>query len=171
MTIGRRCVRDPRISLAIVLTWIVALLALGLTSLHANAEERIDPRSGQLSLTVTDLVVADGPIKLELQRSLASGGLLGTRWRLNWESRLSRLADLAVIDDESGSILFNQAGSEYRSAAGERLTYENDGRAVRRKPNESTETFDSQGRLIERADRNGNKVALRYGPDGRLARI
>lgn len=126
---------------------------------------------------VTDLVVQAGPISLPLQRSLdtrhTERGLLGTRWRLNWESRLTRLAELVVIDEGISTLmLVQQAGTqEYRSASGDRLMFESDGRAMRRRPDESAEVFDPEGRLLARANPNGNAVVLRYGPDGRLARI
>ncbi len=159
-----------------------ALLALGLAALlafspSARAQELIDPRSGQLVLSVTDLTLQAGPVTLEIRRSLHTGkrapGLLGTRWRLNWESRLVRVGALVLIEESTGSLSFSQQGpaGEYRSALGDRLVLEKTGRAVRTKLDLTKERFDVQGRLVERDYRNGNRAVVQYGPDGSLAKI
>lgn len=160
--------------------WFLALVLLaGLlaTATPAGAQEVVDPRTGRLLLTVTDLVVPAGPVSLPLERWLDAHGreqrLLGLRWRLNWESRLFHQGDALAIEEGGGAVFFSrEAGKpEYRSSNGDRVVMGADGRAIRHRLDETTDTFDARGRLVERELRNGNRIALRYGPDGRLARI
>jgi RHS repeat-associated protein len=142
-----------------------------------DAQEIVDRKSGQVFLSVTDLTVQAGPLSLEVRRSLETGkgspGLLGTRWRLNWESRLIQAGSLVLIEEMTGAASFTQDGArgEYKSAVGDRLVFDKTGRATRTKPDGTKETFDAQGRLAERDYRNGNRAIVYYGPDGRLARI
>ena len=156
---------------------MVALLTLLLSASSLHAQENVDPRSGRLFLTETDVVVNAGAVSLEIQRSLDTrrneAGLLGTHWRLNWESRLFHYRELVVIEEGAGSIPFTRDGGkpEYTTSSGDRLALEADGSAVRTRVDESRDGFDAQGRLVERDLRNGNRFALRYGADGRLTRI
>src|SRR5580704_4192879 len=103
--------------------------------------ESIDPRSGDLSLTVMDLVVPAGPIRLEVARSLQPfpagfRGMLGSRWRLNWERCVLRLGKTAVVLELTQARIFEldesapqsgstQSGSteQFRSADGHLLTF------------------------------------------------
>ncbi len=155
----------------------LVLIALLLTAFSIHAQEIVDPRSGRLFLTLTDLVVPAGPVILEVQRSLDTRrkeqGLLGTRWRLNWESRLFHYGELVVIEEGSGPIIFTRDGGkpEYTSGTGDRLVIEADGRAVRTRLDGSRDSFDAQGRLVERDLRNGNTISLGNGGDDRLVRI
>jgi RHS repeat-associated protein len=159
-----------------------AIAVLGVAALLAYcpsvlAQEIIDPRSGQVILSVTDLTVQAGPITLEVRRSLQNAGrdpgLLGSRWRLNWESRLIQAGPLVLIEDANGAVSFTREGAkgEYRSAVGDRLAFDKSGQAVRSKPDRTKEIFDARGRLVERDYRNGNRATVQYGQDGRLARI
>jgi YD repeat-containing protein len=79
---------------------------------------------------------------------------------------------LAVIDDGVGRIPFtwDDAAKVFRSPSGGQLSLA-DGKAVRTKPDGATETFDAQGRLVERDERNGDKIRLEYDPQGRLAKV
>jgi len=164
-------------SVRVALFPAVALLTLLLSASTLHAQETVDPRSGRLFLTVTDIVVNAGPVILEVQRSLDTRrneqGLLGTRWRLNWESQLFHEGPVLVIEDSTGPAIFTREGGslEYRSPLGERVTLGPDGAAVRTKADLTSERFDARGRLVERGYRNGNRVTLGYGPDGRLARL
>lgn len=141
-----------------------------------QAAEVIDPSSGQLLLSATDLIVPAGPVTLEVRRSLLTQpdrpGLLGARWRMNWEPRLFRSGPQAVIHDDSREVVFklDEATKRYRSPAGEVLVFQAD-RAVRTSPDGSRETYDDRARLIEREDPRGNKTVLAYDADGRLSRI
>jgi len=169
--------RDGQWVLNFALIFPLAITLLLLSGPTLSAQEIIDPRSGQLFLSVTDLTLQAGPVSLEIRRSLQSGqrqsGLLGTRWRLNWESRLLRAGPLVLIEESTGSLSFSQQGpaGEYRSALGDRLVFEKTGQAIRTKPDGTKEIFDAQGRLVERDYRNGNRAVVSYGPDGRLAKI
>ena len=134
--------------LAFGLAW--ACLAAALAPL-ASAQGTVDPRLGSLNLTATDLVVPAGPVHLEVRRWLYTGGgetgLLGTRWRLNWDIRLIKHGDAVLIQEEPGEVAFAPTGTkgEYRGPMGERLVYGADGRAVRSKG-------DTPGRSSTRTD-------------------
>ncbi len=138
--------------------------------------EQIEPRTGELQLTATDLIVPAGPVNLEVKRSFQSlsrkPGLLGTRWQLNWESRLVKNGKWATIEQASQVVIFSldARSKQYRSPAGDSLVVGKDA-AVWTKPDGGREVFDRQGRLIEQDRRNGNKVTLRYDTLGRLARL
>lgn len=155
----------------------LSLLAVLLATPAAPGQEVVDPRSGRLYLMVTDVAIPVGPITVEMSRTLdaerSERGLLGLRWRSNWESRLVRGPSQVVVDEASGPVAFApaSAGPGFVSPTGERVLFSADGRAVRTMADGGQERFDGQGRLIERDLRNGNTVALRYAPDGRLARI
>jgi YD repeat-containing protein len=144
-------------------------------SLSAEGQENtsLDPKL----TSAADLAVPAGTISLQLQRKLETGrtqrGLLGIRWRLNWESHLSRAGRLVQIEDWAGIVSFTQVGQqpEYTNDSGERITFTKDGGAVRTRSNAGSEAFDTTGRLIERTYHHGNKVSLRYDAQGRLARV
>ncbi len=144
-------------------------------SLHAG-EEAINPLSGELSVTVTDLVVPAGLVRLEVRRALqahgGSAGLLGSRWRLNWERRLVTRGKKAMILGlaQERSFESEKAGQRFQSAAGDSLVVTAD-RAVWTTPDGATEVFDARGRLIEHADHNGNRIVLRYDAAGHLTRV
>lgn len=156
---------------------------LGLSTLLVSfaplcAQESIDTRSGQLTLVTTDLVLPAGGIDLEVRRSLMhdkdSIGLLGSKWRLNWESRLFRSGPLVVIDEASGTKSFSQDSSrpeKFIGFRGEWVVFNKNGSTTRGKPNGTKESFDKLGRLIERDLRNSNKITLHYGSNGLLSRV
>jgi RHS repeat-associated protein len=163
-------------ALVVLITLLTALL---LRPLSLDAQGLVDPKSGRFFLTATDLMVEAGAVTLDVRRSFESAGdrygLLGKRWRLNWEVRLVRAGSILLID-EAGivhqySMEPKGSGAVYTVPSGERVVMERDGKAVRTTPDGLKETFDTQGRLIEREDRNGNRTALRYDPQGRLTRI
>lgn len=141
------------------------------------AQGVIDPRSGFVTVTTTDLILPAGAINLEISRSLHlesdSEGLLGNRWRLNWEDTLTRLGARILIHQSDGLISYVQEDHkpEYVGPSGERIVVDHRGRAIRTRPDGTRDTFSVEGRLLERDLRNGNKVTLHYEPDGRLARI
>jgi len=172
-----KCYGERRFIAHALMIPALALTTLLLSVLPLHAQETVDPRSGRLLLTATDLVLPAGSITLEITRTLepqrTDRGLLGTRWRLNWESRVVPRGPLMLIEETPRPVAFTASGTTpgYTSVTGDRLVVERDGRAVRSKLDGIRETFDVQGRLIERDYRNGNKITLRYGPDGRLARL
>lgn len=154
---------------------VMASLILVSVSLSARGQEPTSLDPGLAS--AIDLEAHAGAMPLRLHRKSVTGrtqrGLLGTRWRHNWESRLTRAAARAQIEDWAGVTSFTQVGRTlvYESASGERVTFTKDGRAVRAKPDGDTEAFDAAGRLVERVSRRGSKFLLRYTPQGRLLRI
>ena len=159
------------------LTRVSFLIFLSIISIQRFAQAQqnrlLDPK---LSV-VTDLSVPAGAISLQLRRNLDNGrnqrGVLGTRWRCNWESRLSRDGQFVRIEDWSGIVSFTHAGqqSEYASPSGERITFDKDGQAFRTIVDGGTEVFDAGGRLIQRAYRHGNKIAIRYDAQDRISRV
>jgi RHS repeat-associated protein len=140
------------------------------------SEESIDPRSGTLSLTATDLVVPAGPVRLDVTRSFQTqpgpNGLLGSRWQLNWERRLVPNGKKVSVIELAQVMTFelDERTQRYRSAAGDSLAFQDD-RAIWRRTDGATEIFDNQGRLIERDEPNGSKIVLRYNSAGRLERV
>ena len=142
-----------------------------------QAREAVDPRSGRLSLSATDLMVAAGPVNLEVRRTLrpdkGEAGLLGSRWRLNFEKGLTKEKNRVRIEEEGGAISFAQERNpqEYKNDLAGRIRLEKNGQAVWWKADGTRETFDREGRLSEIDFRNDNKVRLVYGSDQRLARI
>lgn len=163
----------------VLLVFIVLLVTFLCRAFPLEAQGLIDPRSGRLFLTATDLTVDGGPVTLEVRRSLSHvgnhPGLLGKGWHLNWEVRLVHTGSILLIE-EAGIVRQYEAGptgsgAVYTRPSGERVVMERDGSAIRTTPEGLKEVFDTKGRLIEREDRNGNRTILRYDPQGRLARI
>ena len=155
---------------------LLELTQVSATPFLDRSNEQIEPRTGEMQLTATDLVVPAGPINLEVQRAFQSlsrkPGLLGTRWQLNWESRLVKNGKWATIEQASRVVIFSpDARSKlYRTPAGDSLMLGKDA-SVWTKPDGSREVFDPKGRLVEQDRRNGNKVTLQYDTLGRLARV
>lgn len=119
-----KCCSDRRYvtNLALIPVLAISVLLLAVPSL--DAQEIVDPRSGQLVLAVTDLTVQAGPVTLEIRRSLESmkrqPGLLGTRWRLNWESGLVPCGPLMLVEKAPREVAFSPAGDKpgYVAASG-----------------------------------------------------
>jgi RHS repeat-associated protein len=162
-----------RLSTASILVFLF-LISISLSvSVRAQENASLDAKLA----SAIDLRVPAGAISLQVQRRLETGrtqrGPLGIRWRLNWESRLSRGGGLIQIEDWTGVISFTQTGqpAQYSNASGGQMTLSPDGRAVRTMPDGGSETFDADGRLVERTYHHGNKARLRYTAQGRLARV
>lgn len=142
----------------------------------ADAQGVINPQSGRLNLQVTDLSALSGKSPLELQRSLqreSTGlGLLGSLWKLNWESRLLKAGSVVSLVEPTGITYFtsNAGESIYHSSSGEQLTFIGD-RVLREKIDGANEIFDEEGRLLERTTSQGNTFFLTYKPDGTLERV
>ncbi len=138
--------------------------------------QEINPRTGRLTLAVTDLSVPAGAIPLNVVRSLrettGESGLLGAHWRLNWESRAVQAGSQAVVEEGEDRIAFtlDETTEQYVSSGGETLVF-GAGRTVWTLSDGRTRAFDEQGRLIESDERNGNVVRLEYDDAGRLTRI
>jgi YD repeat-containing protein len=161
----------------ILLRATLSIFYLFVTLSPLQAQETVDPQSGRLSVSVTDLVVAAGPVNLEVRRVLqpdkGESGLLGARWLLNFEKRLTKEKKRIRIEEDRGPVFFTQEENrpEYKNDAGGRIRLEKSGQAVWLKMDGTRETFDKEGRLTEIDFRNFNKVRLVYGPDKRLAGI
>lgn len=154
--------------------------------LPEETSEFVDPRSGMMSTGAVDMALQAGPVALEIERRLlppveadaasysgsVASGLLGARWRLNWESRLIHAGTMAVIEESRGATVFVREDEtpNFRSGSGEFLELQSDG-AIRRNPDGSSERYDASGRLVSRDERNGNQIKLTYGANGWLERI
>jgi RHS repeat-associated protein len=163
--------------LAYILSLLIAVSAVLFLSYSLYAQETIDPHSGQLFLTATDLVIQAGPISLELERSLQTAeeqsGVLGSRWRLNWESHLVRSGTGALIQESTGPVYFKKeaGGDRFVSLSGDFLVVDKDGGAVRIRPDRMKFIYDAEGRLIETRDANTNQILIHYSKKGRIDRI
>jgi RHS repeat-associated protein len=142
------------------------------------AQETVDPKTGRLSATQTDLVFQSGAVNLEVTRTLnqnrdQSPGYLGKNWRLNWERRLVRLDSICLISDSNGPFTYNQTGkaNQYQSFMGEQLFFQKDGSAILSKLNGVKETFDSAGHLAQISLLNGNQINILYGLRNQVERI
>ena len=140
---------------------------------HGN----VDPRSGQLELTVVDLECRAGPISLAIERSLGpepgiEGETAGHRWRFGWDIVLHQMDSLVVIDEPPGTTIFTKKSpdSPFLSATGDRLMIA-DHSYQRIKRDGTTDHFDNQGRLVSREIRGGHKISLQYDKSGDLTRI
>src|SRR5258708_291516 len=94
-------------TLIVPLSILVFLISISL-SVQGQANSSLDSK---LALQ-TDLSVPAGAMPLRLQRRPASTklqrGSLGTHWRHNWESRLTRSARRVQIEDWTGITSFTQ---------------------------------------------------------------
>ncbi len=128
------------------------------------------------SLT-TDLKIRSGAIVLMVQREMLARtsvpGMLGTRWRSNWEGQAKVAVKSIVVQEMADSVWFapSSKAGEYLSTGGDRLLVGQSGRATLIRASGLVERFDSKGPLIEREDLHGNKVTWNYGPDGRLQNV
>ncbi len=127
----------------------------------------IAQRSAKLVGTALDLIVDAGAVSLEVKRSLllepGEEGLLGTRWRLNWEKQVLAAPSVAVLDEGVGQTIFHamRDGRTYRAADGQKLVFANQ-HAVCTKQDGSREFYGPDGRLLAIDRRNGNKLVLKY---------
>ena len=144
---------------------------------RTSAQETVSLRSGRLLLRQTDHVLRAGPAAMTIQRSLLTvpgqPGLLGGRWRFDWEVAVSRTGTAILIQEGDISTLFKPTENArvFRSDIGERLVPAEDGAMTRRSDDGSETLYDSQGRLSARQDRNGGRILFRYDSHDRLAKI
>ena len=91
--------------------WTATLLFY-ITRSSVSLSKGQEPSSIARLAEATDLGVPAGAIELRLQRkhvaNRSAGGPLGSRWRHNWECRLSRTAGEIRIEDWSGVSSFDQ---------------------------------------------------------------
>src|SRR2546423_11393293 len=91
-----------------------ALFFLILISVSVSTRGQQNPLLVSKLALVTDLEVPAGSIDLRLQRKHITNrslrGPLGTRWRHNWECRLSRVGGKVQIEDWEGVASFTRIG-------------------------------------------------------------
>lgn len=156
---------------------LLAVVACIASATEVLAASFVDPRSGELVVMESDLLLPVGPVDLQVRRIFRSGairsGLLGKGWLLSWEKRLDRAGDTPRIDEAEGETAFpSRVGQgEFRSAAGEKLSIDDSGGATRTFPNGDRETYDPQGRMSGLDLGNGNVFRFAYTLGGPLARI
>jgi RHS repeat-associated protein len=153
------------------------LVAVIIAAPFLFSQSRIDPRSGHLLITTTDLSLPAGAVTLDASRTLQGassvGRLLGPSWRLNWDVTVVRVDRLAIVQDGGGTQYFSQQTENgyYRSSQGERLSFAGDGSAIRTRGDGTRDHYDIQGKLVSRDFRNGNTIRVQYTPAGRLLRL
>ena len=161
-------------------TLAVAIVIISLANPGAFAQETVDPRSGQLQLEVTDLVVAAGPLTLDITRTFHSGnalaGVLGPGWHLSWESSVHGSSPEAVVFDGGRAMVFRSedGGEMLHGPSGERLSFEDGQNVIRSGSGDVTsvyEVHDGVGRLAKLTYPNGNTIQLSYSESGTLERI
>ncbi len=136
----------------------------------------VDPITGVFALKLVDLSVPTATVALELTRAYVasdvSGGLLGSRWWLNWEPRLIRdqagirIAEMGVVMEFSPT---GEDATVLSSLTGERLLLRDDS-ARRIRVDGTQDVFSANGQLTQRC-MGGTTFSLKYDEQGRLARI
>ncbi len=160
-----------------IVALLIALFAVCITPTTVWAVATVIPETGRLHVADLDLVVAASPMRLEVRRTLLARpdqyGLLGERWRLNWEQDLLRIGGLALLTDTLGVDTFAPAkGNDVLlNHRGEQLHFNDNGAATLTRADGTVERYDAYGRLVERADRNNNRIVLRYNEAGILEHI
>jgi YD repeat-containing protein len=142
--------------------------------LVGTSPQWLDPGIPALELSATDMVVPAGAVSLPVQRVFGGNarGLLGARWRLNWENRITRTAGGYLVSEGGREIQFAGSGGEFLGPPGERITIDDGtGVPVRIRGDLTRDVYDRQGRLARRDWGNGNSATLQYDAGGRLARI
>jgi RHS repeat-associated protein len=161
----------------IILPPLLIFFTLWISAFPISAQEIISPRTGLLHLAETDIELPGGPGALTVQRTFLNeagrSGLLGTLWRLNWESNLFIIGSMAYIEDASGTIFFQkeEGTDEFQSLSGEPLVPGKEGRFIWTRRDRVRFVYGSNGRLIEKVDANGNRTELLYDDNGTLAQI
>lgn len=147
-----------------------------ITPAAEQTSQTVNPQTGLLQLSVIDLSLPAGAVLLTVRRTLqnddAPPGMLGSRWRLNWERTLFKSDQQVLISDDLGSTAFtwDAAAQGYRRPGHGTVSFQENA-AVHALPNGDQEYFNAEGRLVRMRDRNGNQVELNYGPDGSLKQI
>ncbi|MCA9214702.1 MAG: PASTA domain-containing protein [Planctomycetales bacterium] len=141
-----------------------------------QATDHVEPRSGQLLKEVIDLVVPAGATNLEMRRTYCPkgkpSGMLGTRWRLNWEKRVLYSSTLAIVQEGAEGTLFtkNSSDEQFLSGLGDVLEFSEKGAVCTRRDG-TKETYDAKGRIVSIDDVNGSQILLRYDTEDQLVRV
>ena len=79
-----------------------------------QAQGTVDQRTGRLDLAMTDMAIQAGPVFLLAERSLQQGtakkGMLGIRWRMNWEISLAATGNSVIVEEAGIPDLFRPTG-------------------------------------------------------------
>ncbi len=144
------------------------LVAIAASRASSHAGESVSPFSGRLSVDNADLISGS----LRIVRSLSPvGGMFGNGWRLNWETRLLRGDGSDVLLVDSGVVAgFIRDGESLRAAGIGVLRLDAD-KATLLRDDGSEDSFDRDGRLVQRRDANGAGTTLRYDAGGLLAEV
>lgn len=136
----------------------------------------VDPESGRLRYEITDLSVPAGALQIQVLRSFCPApdrvGLLGSRWRCNWECRVDQSGSEAFVTEGADRIRFtlDEATEQYVSEVDGHLEF-GPQQTVWTRSDGRRRTFDEQGRLIACDERNGNSLTVHYDEQGRLQRV
>lgn len=152
------------------------LSAVGVPSDARGGSETVDAATGRLVIRATDLVLAAGAATIAVERHLLPEarrpGLLGRRWRLNWEKSIQRADNLVVLEDGGVLTLFERdpVAGVWKSAGGAVLVL-SDGKGEVEWGDGTRYVFDGKGRLVEQIEPNGTAFRLGYNEKGRLALV
>lgn len=153
-----------------------------LAAVHAqpfvdDRTQSVRSRDGELAIEQLDLTVPAGILTLEVRRFLRlddddQPGLFGKQWRLGWEKRVVHRNGQAALRERSGWLAFRplKTPGSFISPQGDRLTIDTSSAQCLR-ADDTRETYDAAGRLVEVDARNGNVIRLEYDTAGRLNRI
>ncbi len=160
--------------------WQALLTCLFATS-FLSAQGLVEPHSGALLLTQTDLAVRAGAVDLTVERLLQTtpreAGLLGTAWRLNWETTEGRLPER---DHGNGNVVRPHYGADGKlvrvegpKGAALSFVYGKDGRlaSIETATGARVQYTFTQDNLTAVAVNGGPAARYEYNPEGRLLRL
>lgn len=144
--------------------------------------------TGNETLAQTDLKTAGRGIQLVFTRSYNSKGavsqsvpgLLGYGWTPSFSDRLSITASegettVTVVQANGSTATFTGTGTPGpltgEKWAQAKLVLNEDGTYTYTLPTQETSHFDSSGRLLSKADRNGNTTTMNRNAEGRLESV
>ena len=158
-----------------------ALLTCLLATSFLSAQGLVEPHSGALLLTQTDLAVRAGAVDLTVERVLQTtpreAGLLGTTWRLNWETTEGRLPER---DHGNGNVVRPHYGADGKlvrvegpKGAALSFVYGKDGRlaSIETATGARVQYTFTQDNLTAVAVNGGPAARYEYNPEGRLLRL
>lgn len=145
----------------------------------ANLADPVNSATGSFNHTAADLSLPGTGVPFTFTRYYDSldvtTGELGTGWSDTFAASLLIRAngDVTVHGEDGQQVEYiNQADGSFVGAAGSRSTLAAvSGGYDLTRVDQTTQHFDSQGRLLSDLDRNGQGLTLSYGADGKLATV